>query len=261
MHRAYKFLTASIVSIGLGIFSAGLASADINIPAGVGLSEPIYFMTPGGEPIQVPAGLYHVDTAEHWLALSPIGGTRVDAIVIEATNAPHDEALSTERAFFMATSKKHPELKSLLLYRPDGTAFEAVGSQTGVWSRGLKSMFKNVRNKIRPAAKVTRNVSKDLFRHAQRTGKQVFKRLLRPVDTKRVLQTIDKVKKKERKITQRIMKSKNQVVDAVVKMMNANFRNQRKVMGAVMSRGIAPKVSVEECTDAAKSAITQVSDE
>ena len=248
MGRVYIFLSIGILSIGLGVFSSGLVSADISIPAGVGMSEPIYFMTPGGEPIQVPAGLYHVDTAEYWLELSPIGGTRVDAIVIEATTVSHEETLSTERAFLMPVSTEHPELKSLVLYRPDGTAYEAVGSQTGIWSRGLKSMFNHARKKMRPAAKVTRKVSKDVLRHAQRTGKQVYKRIKRA--------------KAQKKVLKRIMKSKDESVDAVVKMMNAMFSTQQKVMRGgmekgVTSRGLTPKLTVEQCTAAAKTAMTQ----
>jgi hypothetical protein len=244
MYVTCKLLCASLVLVVLGIAFAGVATADINIPAGIGLPEPLYFMTPGGEPIQVPAGLYHVDTAENWLELSPIGGTRVDGIVVEATVASHDNALSTERAFLMATSKEHPELQSLLLYRPDGTAYEAVGSQTGVWSRGWQSMFKHARKRRQPAAKGTRNVPKELFRQAQRAGKQVYKR-------------VKSTRNKEKEVMKMIMQSKNQAADAVVKMMQQNFAAQQKLQGAVRSRGVAPTVSVEECTNAAKDAMAQ----
>ena len=138
MNGLSTFTRVMAFSVLFGLLSGGIAMADIKIPSGIGIEQNMYFMSPTGDPVKVNAGMYEVDKADHWLKLTPIGGERYDAILIEAKEATHEEDLSMERAFLMPPSMQHPELQHLLLYLPAGTAYEAVGSQNGVWPRGFR---------------------------------------------------------------------------------------------------------------------------
>ncbi len=173
-HSTFKQIIA--MSAMFGFMTAGIATADINIPAGIGLEKNMYFQTPGGDPVQVKAGMYEVAPSDEWLTLTPVGGERYDSVLIDAKEASHDEkGLETARAFLLPASESKPDLQNLLLYLPAGTAYEAIGSQSGVFSRGLGSWAKKIGGAAKGVVKGAGRAAKGVVKGAGRAGKRVVK--------------------------------------------------------------------------------------
>ena len=166
MNNLSTFKKMMAMSALLSFATVGIAAADINIPSGVGLNKNMYFQTPGGDPVEIKAGIYEVAKGQEWLKLTPVGGERYDSVLIDAKEATHDEELTTEKAFLMPSSEERPDLQNLLLYLPAGTAYEATGSHTGVFTRGFGSWVKGAAKKVGGAAKST-------VKRAGRTAKRV----------------------------------------------------------------------------------------
>ncbi len=157
----------------------GMASANEHRLTQVELDNSLYFMTPGGDPVQVRPGKYNVEPKESWLQLTPTDGKRVDAILLEANEEQHDQDFHNPSAFLKTAFEKHPDLQHLVLYMPGGMAYEAMGSQSGVWPRwGLSSITnaaKKVGGKIKGGAKAVgragKKVGKTVASGARRVGR------------------------------------------------------------------------------------------
>ena len=175
MNGLSKLTRLMAFSAMFGLLTGGIAMAEIKIPSGIGLEKNMFFMAPTGDPVQVKAGMYEVDQAEHWLKLTPIGGERYDSILIEAKEATHEEDLSMGKAFLMPPSTQHPELQHLLLYLPSGTAYEAVGSQNGVWPRGFGSLWKKTKGAAKKVGSGVKKVGKGVKYGAKKVGRAGYK--------------------------------------------------------------------------------------
>ncbi|MEX2494292.1 MAG: hypothetical protein WD425_21340 [Nitrospirales bacterium] len=120
--------------------SVGMAHADLTTPLTVDFSAPIHFLTPGGEDVVLPAGMYQVEVAESWLQLIPDGERRIEAILVEATSGAHEELL-TENAVRLEADSENPDIFHLAMLLSDGTGLEAIGTQSGIRPRGWRSAF------------------------------------------------------------------------------------------------------------------------
>jgi hypothetical protein len=85
--------------------------------------------------VVLKSGVYTVDQAETWLRVTPSGSQTVDAILLEAHSANHDQTLTEPQA--ISVQGESPDAHHLALLLPDGKRLEAVGSYSGIRSRGL----------------------------------------------------------------------------------------------------------------------------
>ncbi|MDH5426579.1 MAG: hypothetical protein OEY57_00180 [Nitrospirota bacterium] len=131
-----KFLGSLILFWG----SVGMAHADRPNPLTVDFPTPIHFLTPGGEDVVIPAGMYQVEVAEAWLKLIPDGERRLEAILVDATSGTHEETL-TESAVRLEGESENPDVFHLAMLLSDGTGLEAIGTQSGIRPRGWRSAF------------------------------------------------------------------------------------------------------------------------
>jgi hypothetical protein len=121
-------------SIALFIGIAGSHTwAFANSSTSITLTNPVYFVTPDGSDVVVQPGTYTIEAAEGWLLVIP--GERRDALLLEATRTQHNEDLKAAKA--VSQSGEADEHRIVLLL-PGGKGLEAIGSVSGVRSRGVR---------------------------------------------------------------------------------------------------------------------------
>lgn len=136
----------------VGVASPGLAT---NSPT-IELDTAVHFLTPGGDDVVVEQGRYEVGQSSEWLHLSPVGGEKTDAILVEAQLINHHETIEVPTT--LSRSEQEDEYVIMLLF-PDGTGLEALGSYSGVRSKGVPRLQLRKRAqtadtlRIRPALK------------------------------------------------------------------------------------------------------------
>ena len=125
-------LLLSVVAI-LSLFNlvTGTAFAGTTIT----LDQPVHFTTAEGSDVVLDAGDYEVAAADAWLRITPSEGQAVDALLLDAQVAKHEEALKAPLG--VSAQGESPDTHHLALLLPDGKRLEAVGSYSGIRSRGL----------------------------------------------------------------------------------------------------------------------------
>ena len=151
--------------------------SSLNTPSLVELHTSLYFMTPSGEPTQVDPGTYVVEAAETWLQLTPVDGERFDKILIQAQHATLDTPVATTQAELRTAPENHPDLHPLVLMSSTGLAYEAVGSETGVWPRwgwsSIKKAAKKVGSGIKKGAKSVGRAGKKVGSGIKKSGRYI----------------------------------------------------------------------------------------
>ncbi len=99
------------------------------------LDQAVHFTSAEGSTVVVDPAEYTIEQAETWLRLTPVGGKEVDAFLLEAHSAKHEETLKEPRG--LSAPGTSPDAHHLVLLLPDGRRLEAVGSYSGIRSRGL----------------------------------------------------------------------------------------------------------------------------
>ena len=99
------------------------------------LDQPVHFTTAEGSDVVLDAGDYEVAAADEWLRVTPSEGQPVDALLLDAQVAKHEEALKAPLG--ISAQGESPDTHHLALLLPDGMRLEAVGSYSGIRSRGL----------------------------------------------------------------------------------------------------------------------------
>ncbi|MDH3769574.1 MAG: hypothetical protein OET79_01115, partial [Nitrospirota bacterium] len=151
MSTLFKCILLLMVGVGLSLGNQRIGFADPTSPAppdSVEINEALYFVSPGGDPIQVQPGQYKVEIKETWLQLTPTEGERFDGILIDANELAHEEDFSEPSAFLASSSDKYQDIQHVALYLPNGVAYEAMGSQSGVWPRWGWSSIKKAAKKV-----------------------------------------------------------------------------------------------------------------
>ena len=105
----------------------------------VTLDQPVHFTTAEGSDVVLDAGSYTVNAAEDWLRVTPSDGQAVDALLLEARSAGHEESLTAPLA--ISGQGEQPDTYHLALLLPGGKRLEAIGSYSGLRSRGTLSLF------------------------------------------------------------------------------------------------------------------------
>ena len=131
-----KFLGPLVLFFG----SVMVVHADLPHPLTVDFPAPLHFLTPGGEDVVLPAGMYQVEVAESWLKLIPDGQRRTEAMLVDAISGAHEETL-TEVTVRLEGEPDNPDIFHLAMLQPDGSGLEAVGTTSGIRPRGWKSAF------------------------------------------------------------------------------------------------------------------------
>jgi len=121
-------------AILLGLCVATLAVADtVTSPPTIMLEKAVHFTAPNGDQVTVGPGTFDVDAFKDGLRLQPAGGKPEDAKVVEVNPMPHPETLQAPKAVAEALGE---DALRVMLLQPDGIALEAVGTYSGVRSRG-----------------------------------------------------------------------------------------------------------------------------
>lgn len=130
MSKLRAFSVAILLIIGI----AGLvtAAAVVSAPTIV-IEKAVHFLTPSGEDVVVGPGTYQVEAVKEGIQLTPKGGEAAKAVVVQALTRPHPESLTTPKALSEPGVEDEHRVALLL---PDGQGLEAVGSYSGVRTRG-----------------------------------------------------------------------------------------------------------------------------
>lgn len=145
-----------IFSVFLGIASLTFFLSAPNASSAkttVTLDQPVHFTTAEGSDVVLDAGDYEVDAADEWLRVTPSKGEAVDALLLEAQVASHEEALKAPLG--VSAQGELPDTHHLALLLPDGKRFEAVGSYSGIRSRGLSLLTIQRLKRLAAARKTT----------------------------------------------------------------------------------------------------------
>lgn len=104
----------------------------------VEFTQPLHFLTPGGEDVIVQQGTYEISQASEWLQLIPVGGDKIQAMLVEATPITHNETIGVPTALSVSDSEDEYVMRLLL---PGGTGLESVGSYSGVRSKAVRRLI------------------------------------------------------------------------------------------------------------------------
>jgi hypothetical protein len=158
-----KILLGALLACAL--LSPGLTAqaAISDKPTTITLGKPVHFVAPDGSAVVTESRKYTVEQAEQWLRLIP--DERRNALLIEASAVPHEEIINSPMAISLPGEEgEDADIHHVVFLLPDGQSLDAVGTYSGIRSRGL---FKRVaaRPRIRKAvqsvqAKVQRTVKK-----------------------------------------------------------------------------------------------------
>ena len=123
------FLAIAGVAFFLLAPTASLAKTTVT------LDHPVHFTSVEGSDVVLEAGDYEIAAVDEWLRVTPSEGEAVEALLLEAQVAKHEEALKTPLG--VSAQGESPDTHHLALLLPDGKRLEAVGSYSGIRSRGL----------------------------------------------------------------------------------------------------------------------------
>ena len=136
------------------------------------LQKSVYFLGTDGSPTFAEAGQYTVEPAEDWIRLIP--DERRNALLIEANPTDHEEAMAEPMAISLhGKGQENPDIHHVIYLFPDGTSLDAVGTYSGIRTRGL---FKRIaaRPRIRQAVQAARSkVQQTVQKVGQATSKVI----------------------------------------------------------------------------------------
>lgn len=141
------FLALASAAFFLSAPNASLAKTTVT------LDQSVHFTTAEGSDVVLDAGDYDVDAADEWLRVTPSEGQAVDALLLEAQLARHEEALKAPLG--VSAQGESPDTHHLALLLPDGKRLETIGSYSGIRSRGLSLLTIRRLKRLAAASKST----------------------------------------------------------------------------------------------------------
>jgi hypothetical protein len=96
------------------------------------IGQPVHFLGVDGSDALIAPATYSVEAADTWLRLVP--GERRDAILLEAEGVVHQETINEPVASLTSVDE---DTQEIMLFLPDGTGLKALGTYSGVMSRGV----------------------------------------------------------------------------------------------------------------------------
>ena len=187
----------TLVSVFVSLLFLGdiWAASTVNTPI-LMLDEKLYFMTQADRPSFVKPGQYRIETtvlespdvgasekAVAWFRLTPTGDNRMDPVLIEANVASHKEELTRAEAYLMPTPGHNKHLKALILWYPNGTAFEAIVYKNAVFPRGgghswmkkATSMSGSLAKKESDSFAKAYELEREVYSKAKSAGRRIYK--------------------------------------------------------------------------------------
>ena len=101
------------------VIGARLLLASNPLMTTVEFTSVIHFLTPAGDGVEVGPGVYEVGAADSWLKFLPEGEAPSSAILIDATQGPHEEEIA-EPLVRAISSPDTPDVLQVTLLMPDG---------------------------------------------------------------------------------------------------------------------------------------------
>jgi len=123
------------------------------------LDQTVHFIGPDGSDVVAKQGDYSVEKAQKWLRLIPGTGRR-DALLIEAQSETHE--VKVEIPIVISTPGTEPDESNIYvvqLLNPDGTSLVAIGTYSGIQSRGLRDRARQAAARARAAAEAARRAA------------------------------------------------------------------------------------------------------
>ena len=129
---AVKYVMCVLLLGGISCLPTELLADVDESSVSIMIEQPLHVLgVDGGDALIVP-GVYTIEAAETWLRFVP--GERRDAMLIEAERVVHQETLTQPMVKVTAVDG---HLQEIVLLLPDGTGLKALGTYSGVTSRGL----------------------------------------------------------------------------------------------------------------------------
>jgi len=95
----------------------------------------IHFLTPEGQDKVVPSGGYYVDAVKNGLRLKSADNQEAEAIFVQAEATTHDQSVEAQE---VVSIKEGEDQQVVMVLLADGKAMQAVGSSSGIQSRGAR---------------------------------------------------------------------------------------------------------------------------
>ena len=133
--RQTMFLLITVVFLSFLTLGAAVTFAVTTVT----LDQSVHFTTAEGSDVVLDAGDYEVAAADEWLRVTPSEGQAVDALLLEAHVGSHEETLTAPLA--LSAEGETPDTHHLALLLRDGKRLEAIGSYSGLRSRGTLSLL------------------------------------------------------------------------------------------------------------------------
>ena len=166
-HRTLSVIVACVLGMNtapLAVFAEGAATTRAIDQASetpvigatsVVFDRAVHFLAPGGGDQSANPGTYRVEAAEGNLRLIPAQGK--EGILVAANKGSHDVKIEVPIALSIpGGTEEEADLHVVELLSPDGSSLEAVGTYSGVRSRGLFDAAKNAAAKAKAAAEAAR---------------------------------------------------------------------------------------------------------
>ncbi|MBI5855521.1 MAG: hypothetical protein HZB35_09905 [Nitrospirae bacterium] len=129
----FRSLSVACTLVVLLVGGSVVVATPTASPPTIELSKAVHFLTPGGEDVVVGPGTFEVEATEQGLRLKPKDGKPEDAKVIQAQGIPSTEPMEASKTVSETLGE---DSHRVALLRADGTGLEAVGSFSGVRTRG-----------------------------------------------------------------------------------------------------------------------------
>ena len=96
----------------------------------------LHFLTPDGQDKVIPAGGYYVDAVQNGLRLKSADIEEAEAVIVQAEATTHEQSVAAPEG---VSIKEGEDQQAVLVLLPDGKAMQAVGSSSGIQSRGFRA--------------------------------------------------------------------------------------------------------------------------
>ena len=137
--RAYWTVILLSLMIHASMGTVDSASA----PPKISVETPIYFSAADGSEMLLTPHVYSVQSRDPFLEMRPVGADRKETILLNATIGTHQESVGSTTAFL--TTGDEENSYHLVLLKPEGTAYEAIGTTTSLRSRGTTTRLTPIR--------------------------------------------------------------------------------------------------------------------
>jgi len=124
---------------GAFLFFLTLGSPETYADTTITLEQPVHFTTAEGSDVMLNAGTYTLEPAQEWIRITPSDGQSVEALLLEALAGNHEESLTTPLA--LSAKGEEADTHHLVVLLPGGNRLEAIGSYSGLRSRGTLSLL------------------------------------------------------------------------------------------------------------------------